>query len=604
MILERERDIGLKNEILAAPEDSRLNEQTLQFVQVVYSEGAFAKKPPHMSERNWLRSQEIFARFCLGSEDLEQVAASYGLTEGRVQRIALNFIRRLRSNSSPETQERFPLGQVWKPKRRSLESRRRQSESVRGPSFRIAKELEAGKTIKEIISDMPGEQVTWARESLAGWGITVPHLRMTPLQVKSLEADLRIVKSDRDARRLLDKVTYHFYKTHTRPPDPRFVSLVRIANRFGANYKDVKDIFVGVLQGKVPVRRIEGKVVSDFILTLHQKRAIEILLSDPRVSKNDCHEVVNIPQITYGFLKAVIKEGVVQKVINDTPAYFLDSRVLGINITGVWAASPASQTEIGKRYPYEGHPRSRQAINHLIRVTLRRFHEYSSLATQKRYPLAEIRTDKSFPIIPKIKEHARRAEPAILELARKLAHESRDEEVQKILSGWTVHQARVLIKNGVVKSLRYIIEKAGLGIRSDKFQLVVDSLAKDGFPFGVTERCIPKGSQKGIQRYYLVRTQDVDRAVEILQKDPDLAMYKAQLIVQICGPISELPKTSVCRKFGRLRSLCTSLGIAFGPRLRRRLLASPVPIYKWHERYWYPPRQEKALKQFIMGTRQ
>ena len=209
---------------------------TLECLKRAFSEGADKKKPPKLSEHEWLRRINMVDIYCYETDSLQKdVGRDHGITRERARQLIKKTILDLWHNASLQTQELFPIEALCFRKPFSQKLRERMSLAQRGISVLIMEGLRAGKSIQQIQEEnaIPLSQIFSSRHTLRTWGFELPYRRTTPSQNIELENQLRETKTDEEKKELLRQVKHAFYANHVAGENPILTSITNAIREAG-----------------------------------------------------------------------------------------------------------------------------------------------------------------------------------------------------------------------------------------------------------------------------------------------------------------------------------------------------------------------------------
>src|SRR3989338_6571837 len=191
--------------------------------------------------------------------------------------------------------------------------------------------------------------------------------------------------------------------------------------------------------------------------------------------------------------------------------------------------------------------------------------------------------------------------------------EATNDEIQALLDKIRYPREYLLLKkSGLVVDVTTVTRKAGLHLRSNRIGLISESLAKELLPQTKVAIIIKDkdGKEKTVY-YHIIATIHEPIAVDLLQSNRNLDIFRVNPVSQIAGPKEEkLPNTSklVSEEYGSLGSLIGELiesrwgGMGKGGINTADIIkGSPVEIYYAKRRFFYRNGQEIQLRQHIQS---
>lgn len=304
--MEKEVNIGKAEELPTKSREDKFK-NTIAFLKAAIDEGVHWNVPQYRDNRNkwisedqWIRQRNISGIYFGSPATLENIGRMYGITKEMVRLIKKSGVYNLWKNCSLETQILFPLQEIALGKPLSQKSKERKSHSRGGRSVLINRQLQAGKSIKEIQEEngLSSRNINASRLVLRKWGTEVPYINTPPSKNLELENKLRSAETDKEKQELLNQVKRRFYHTHVRGNDALLVSVLKVIQEARFRVRNFYRVFTlsqqAIVNGRIPMGELEqkvkvgdGEIVSKyhFILAKDKERAIKILQEDPNLQR-------------------------------------------------------------------------------------------------------------------------------------------------------------------------------------------------------------------------------------------------------------------------------------------------------------------------------
>lgn len=300
--MEREAKIGIDNTQESTPKskEDKFN-NTIVFLRTAIAEGAHLKRPDKTPEEAWVRQKNIVGIYFGSPAALEDLGRMYGVTRERIRQLVKKSMEHLWLSCLPETQALFPFGELELRKPLTQKSRERISEAHGGKSVLINRELQAGKSIREIQKEkgISRQQIKGSRHVLREWSTAVPFFRTPHSQNLELEKNLKNAEKDQEKQEVLSQVKRRFYQDHVKGENSLLIASTNIALEAGLSLgfqRQNRRIFieslknVGFPMGEITEKRMSrtGKemiATYHFILARDKERAKRIVLSDPNLQR-------------------------------------------------------------------------------------------------------------------------------------------------------------------------------------------------------------------------------------------------------------------------------------------------------------------------------
>ena len=295
---------------------------------------------------------------------------------------------------------------------------------------------------------------------------------------------------------------------------------------------------------------------------------------------------------THKFLKAAIKDGAIEKTLDELRASPRknDRGFRDLNILGIYLETPATYREIADIYPRLN---NRKVLRQSIDRALGSLWSNASYETRSTFPLSEIKIakprslkslertskslgGKSFRVSQLLSEgatykeirekleltdsqltgarrtlknwgqevpHKFRAPSENKRIAKILETSESDSEIQRALNRIKrrLRQTLAQRENPPLLSVSKAARMAGFHFRADAASIFVDSLRRSKIPVGQLQLVSKSRHAIKYPTYYFIATQHLERAKEALLQDAHLAGFRENPVKQIAGPDGKIP---------------------------------------------------------------
>lgn len=267
--------------------------KTFDFIQAARAESVVPVEEAGQTKRN---SQALDMAYLYYSTpaSLDQIGKDFGVSRQVAHYTIRKAMRDLWKHASPQTQAEFPIEEIILRKPLTKESNFARALVRKNSYAQIAKLIEAGLTIPEVMrkNNLTQEQISRRRRGLHNLGIDIPYKKRTPNDMKRLGLDLEQASDPAELRKLFKEVSVKFLRDHSKG-DNRLLWPLRTAAsdlyyRSGKSSLLVKalenaDIPVGAVVKKFSRN---GKTISQIYYFIHRSylnRAREVFASDQQL---------------------------------------------------------------------------------------------------------------------------------------------------------------------------------------------------------------------------------------------------------------------------------------------------------------------------------
>lgn len=266
---------------------------------------------------------------------------------------------------------------------------------------------------------------------------------------------------------------------------------------------------------------------------------------------------------------------------------------------------------------------TKQNVNHIIKMGIRRLHKSASWKLKAKYPFESLSSRKPLPIASGRRHSevqggiAVRAEQMVsegktpAEIKQELGGSARLGVARQTLRGWDINtpleknpilpafkelantelsdedlrallnkvqntaQYRALLKAGLIVNLTSLARRAGLYLTGQDIPRVHEVLAQDGIPQGKTPNHVKgeDGERKILGRYYFIAAMDEAKSIATLKRSRELADLKINPVKVIGAPVKTIPNTTeLMWRSGKYRSVLKLAGQIAGSKVNSRKL--------------------------------